>query len=123
MALILYPLSHDNQSEALIVVYEGEGKQVGENHLLGFFKVIGIPPAPRGVPLINVCMDVDASNMLRVFAGVSLPDSKGPVVPYIEVTMPTVDDGHGWCIEALLKKYGTSLDVCTLLKEPQRKQE
>eukprot|EP01018_Ginkgo_biloba_P032642 Gb_20061 [translate_table: standard] len=114
-----FTTSHDNQSEALIVVYEGEGKQVAENYLLGFFKVTGIPSVPKGVALINVCMDVDASNVLRVFAGVSLPESEAPVVPFVEVRMPTVDDGHGWCIEALFKKYGTSLDVCTPPKQPQ----
>lgn len=107
-----FTTSHDNQSEALIVVYEGEGK-LGENHLLGFFTVSGIPPAPKGIPVINVCMDVDASNVLRVFAGVTMPDSEGPVVPFVEVRMPTMDDGHGWCIDALLKKYGTSLDIST----------
>lgn len=118
-----FTTSHDNQSEALIVVYEGEGKQVGENHLLGFFTVSGIPPAPKGIPLINVCMDVDASNVLRVFAGVTMPDSKGPVLPFVEVRMPTMDDGHGWCIEALLKKYGASLDISTPPKHSQQQQQ
>lgn len=118
-----FTTSRDNQSEALIVVYEGEGKQVGENYLLGFFTVSGIPPAPKGVPLINVCMDVDASNVLRVFAGVTMPDFEGPVVPFVEVRMPTMDDGHGWCIEALLKKYGTSLDISTPPKHSQQQQQ
>eukprot|EP01018_Ginkgo_biloba_P010453 Gb_26954 [translate_table: standard] len=113
---------HDNQSEALIVVNEGDGKQVAENHLLGFFKVTGIPSAPKGVALINVSMDVDASNVLRVFAGVSLPESEAPIVPFVEVRMPAVDNGHGWCIEAFLKKYGTSLDFCTPPKQPQQQQ-
>lgn len=117
-----FTTSHDNQSEALIVVYEGEGKEAGENHLLGFFTVSGIPPAPKGIPVINVCMDVDASNVLRVFAGVTMPDSEGPVVPFVEVRMPTMDDGHGWCIEALLKKYGTSLDISTPPKLSQQQQ-
>lgn len=118
-----FTTSRDNQSEALIVVYEGEGKQVGENYLLGFFTVSGIPPAPKGVPLINVCIDVDASNLLRVFAGVTMPDFEGPVVPFVEVRMPTMDDGHGWCIEALLKKYGTSLDISTPPKHSQQQQQ
>lgn len=117
-----FTTSYDNQSEALIVVYEGEGRKVGDNHLMGFFKLSGIPPAPRGVPLINVCMDVDAANVLRVFAGVTMPESQTPVIPYVEVRMPNVDDGHGWCIEALLKKYGTSLDICTAQKHPQKQE-
>uniref|UniRef100_A0A0C9S566 TSA: Wollemia nobilis Ref_Wollemi_Transcript_21746_2457 transcribed RNA sequence n=1 Tax=Wollemia nobilis TaxID=56998 RepID=A0A0C9S566_9CONI len=111
---------HDNQSEALILVYEGEGKKAEDNHLLGFFKMSGIPPAPKGIPIINVCMDVDASNVLRVFAGVTMPEAESPVVRFVEVRMPTVDDGHGWCIEALLKKYGSSLDICLAQKRPQK---
>ncbi|GLJ21759.1 hypothetical protein SUGI_0405960 [Cryptomeria japonica] len=117
-----FTTSYDNQSDALIIAYEGEGKKMGENHLLGFFKLSGIPPAPRGVPLINVCMDVDAANVLRVFAGVTMPESKTPVIPYVEVRMPNIDDGHGWGIEALLKKYGTSLDICTAQKYPQKQE-
>lgn len=108
---------HDNQTEALIVVYEGEGKKVGENHLLGCFKMIGIPSAPKGVPEINICMDIDASNVLRVLAGARMPDVQQPVGPLMEVRMPTVDDGHGWCGEALNRTYGSSLDLVTLQKK------
>ncbi|KAJ7549038.1 hypothetical protein O6H91_07G037500 [Diphasiastrum complanatum] len=103
--------SHENQPEALVVVYEGEGKDVKDNHLLGFFKLAGIPPAPGGVPLISVCMDVNASNVLTVLAGVSMPNSDTPAVLLREVRMPTLDDGHGWCIEAIAKKHRETLDV------------
>ncbi|KAJ7980051.1 Heat shock protein 70 kDa [Quillaja saponaria] len=102
---------HDNQTESLIVVYEGEGKKVDENHLLGYFKIMGIPVAPKGVPEIDVCMDIDASNVLRVLAGVRMPGSPKPIIPVMEVRMPTVDDGHGWCAEALNKTYGSTLDL------------
>ena len=108
---------HDNQTEALIVVYEGEGEKVEENHLLGYFKIMGIPPAPKGVPEINVCMDIDASNVLRVLAGVVLPGSRHPAIPVMEVRMPTVDDGHGWCVEALHRTYGSGLDLVTIQKK------
>ncbi|KAF6135074.1 hypothetical protein GIB67_040385 [Kingdonia uniflora] len=58
----------DNQMEALIVAYEGEGMEVNENCILGYLKIMGIPSAPKGIPEISVCMDLDASNVLRVFA-------------------------------------------------------
>eukprot|EP00252_Welwitschia_mirabilis_P011546 TRINITY_DN2581_c0_g1_i1.p1 TRINITY_DN2581_c0_g1~~TRINITY_DN2581_c0_g1_i1.p1 ORF type:complete len:577 (+),score=101.99 TRINITY_DN2581_c0_g1_i1:293-2023(+) len=111
-----FTTSHSNQSEALIIVYEGEEKQVRENHILGFFKLSGIPPAEKGIPIVNICMDVDATNVLRVFAGVTMPGSDSPAVPFVEVRMPTVDDSHGWCVEALHKKYGSSLDLSVLPK-------
>ncbi|KAF2285385.1 hypothetical protein GH714_003403 [Hevea brasiliensis] len=112
-----FTASHDNQTEALIFAYEDEGKTVQENHLLGFFKIIGIPSAPRGVPEKNVCMDIDASNMLRVVAGVMMPGTEQPAAPFIEVGMPTIDDGRCWCAEALLRAYGSTLDLVTLHKK------
>ncbi|XWS53991.1 hypothetical protein CRYUN_Cryun10bG0049300 [Craigia yunnanensis] len=111
---LIFTTVHDNQTEVLIVVYEGEAEKAEENHLLGYFKIMGIPPAPKGVPEINICMDIDASNVLRVLAGVILPGSQQPVVPVMEVRMPTVDDGHGWCIEALHRAYGSTLDLVTV---------
>ncbi|CAI8585969.1 unnamed protein product [Vicia faba] len=107
---------HDNQSEALIVVYEGEGKQAEENHLLGYFKLMGIPPAPKGVPEINVCMDVDTANVLTVLAGVVMPGSRTPAVPFMQVRMPMIDDAQGWCAEALNRTYGATMDLVTLKK-------
>ncbi|KAG7568671.1 Heat shock protein 70 family [Arabidopsis thaliana x Arabidopsis arenosa] len=114
---LFFTTVQDNQKEALIIIYEGEGETVEENHLLGYFKIVGIPPAPKGVPEINVCMDIDASNALRVFAAVLMPGSSTPVVPVIEVRMPTVDDGHGWCAQALNVKYGATLDLITLQRK------
>ncbi|KAK6913928.1 Heat shock protein 70 family [Dillenia turbinata] len=107
----------DNQSEALIVVYEGEEEKLEDNHLLGYFKIVGIPPAPKGVHEINVCMDIDASNVLRVLAGVIMPGAQHPVVPFMEVRMPTVDDGHGWCAEALSSAYGSTVDLISLQRK------
>uniref|UniRef100_A0A2P2MYZ9 Heat shock 70 kDa protein 8 n=1 Tax=Rhizophora mucronata TaxID=61149 RepID=A0A2P2MYZ9_RHIMU len=112
-----FTTTHDNQTETLIVVYEGQGRKVEENHLLGYFKLVGIPPAPKGVPEINVCMDIDASYVLRVFAGVMMPGTEQPVAPFMEVRMPTVDDGHGWCAEALHRTYGSSLDLVGVHKK------
>ncbi|OIV94998.1 hypothetical protein TanjilG_22195 [Lupinus angustifolius] len=114
---VVFTTTHDNQTEALILVYEGEGKKVEENQLLGYFKITGIPTAPKGVPEINVCMDIDAANVLRVLAGVVMPGSRQPAIPVMEVRMPTVDDGHGWCAEALNRTYGATLDLVTLQKK------
>ncbi|XP_019168004.1 PREDICTED: heat shock 70 kDa protein 8 [Ipomoea nil] len=110
----IFTTVHDNQAEALIFVYEGDEITVEKNHLLGYFKIAGMPPAPKGVPEINVCMDIDASNVLRVFAGVMIPGIQHPVTPFMEVRMPTVDDGHGWCAEALHRAYGSTLDLVTV---------
>ncbi|KAF6162739.1 hypothetical protein GIB67_029008 [Kingdonia uniflora] len=115
-----FTTTRDNQTEALIVVYEGEGKKVDENRILGYFKIMGIPSAPKGIPEISVCMDLDASNVLRVFAGAVSPQTHQPVMPFLEVRMPTVDDGHGWCAETLVKMYGSALDLSILQKKMQQ---
>lgn len=113
---ILFTTIHDNQTEALILVYEGEENNAEQNALLGYFKIMGIPLAPKGVPEINICMDIDAANVLRVLAGVVMPGSREPVVPVMEVRMPMVDDGHGWCAESLNRTYGATMDLVTLKK-------
>ncbi|XP_027116276.2 heat shock 70 kDa protein 8-like [Coffea arabica] len=117
---LIFTTVHDNQTEALIIVYEGDESVEETNHLLGYFKITGIPPAPKGIPEINVCMDIDASNVLRVFAGVIMPGAQHPAAPFMEVRMPTVDDGHGWCAEALHRTYGSTLDLITVQKKVQK---
>jgi len=58
----------DNQTEVEVHVLQGERPMAGQNRTLGKFKLAGIPPAPRGVPQIEVTFDIDANGILNVTA-------------------------------------------------------
>ncbi|PRQ22607.1 putative Heat shock protein 70 family [Rosa chinensis] len=66
----------DNQDSILIRVFEGESKKGLYNNLLGEFELCDIPPAPKGVPTIDICFNIDADGILNVSAEVKSTGNK-----------------------------------------------
>ena len=64
----VYSTASDNQTTVTIRVFQGEREMVADNKLLGQFDLSGIPPAPRGVPQIEVTFDIDANGIVHVNA-------------------------------------------------------
>jgi molecular chaperone DnaK len=64
----VFSTADDNQSAVTIRVFQGEREMAADNKLLGQFDLVGIPPAPRGVPQIEVTFDIDANGIVNVSA-------------------------------------------------------
>ena len=64
----IFSTAADNQTSVEIKVYQGERSMAGDNRLLGVFQLVGIPPASRGVPQVEVTFDIDANGILNVSA-------------------------------------------------------
>jgi molecular chaperone DnaK len=64
----VFSTASDSQTSVEIKVYQGERGMAGDNRLLGVFQLVGIPPAPRGVPQVEVTFDIDANGILNVSA-------------------------------------------------------
>ena len=63
-----YSTAEDNQQAVTIRVFQGEREMAADNKLLGQFDLVGIPPAPRGVPQVEVTFDIDANGIVNVSA-------------------------------------------------------
>ena len=64
----VFSTAADNQTAVTIRVFQGEREMAGDNKLLGQFDLVGIPPAPRGVPQVEVTFDIDANGIVHVGA-------------------------------------------------------
>ncbi len=64
----VFSTAEDNQSAVTIRVFQGEREMASDNKMLGQFDLVGIPPAPRGVPQVEVTFDIDANGIVNVSA-------------------------------------------------------
>ncbi|MEO0961163.1 MAG: Hsp70 family protein, partial [Pseudomonadota bacterium] len=63
-----FSTAEDNQNAVTIRVFQGEREMAADNKILGQFDLVGIPPAPRGVPQVEVAFDIDANGIVNVTA-------------------------------------------------------
>ncbi len=64
----VFSTASDSQTSVEIKVYQGERAMAADNKMLGVFQLVGIPPAPRGIPQVEVTLDIDANGILNVTA-------------------------------------------------------
>merc|ERR1739849_47344 len=101
----------DNQTAVTIKVYEGERAMTKDNHLLGKFDLTGIPPAPRGVPQIEVTFEIDANGVLQVSAEDKGAGNKEKITITNDQNRLTPED-----IEQMIKDAETFADEDAKLK-------
>ena len=83
----VFSTAEDNQTAVTIQVFQGEREMAADNKLLGQFDLVGIPPAPRGMPQIEVTFDIDANGIVNV-SGQGQGDRQGAADPHPGLRRP-----------------------------------